>query len=60
MQDVKRDVGRVFVATPAGALTVCGYYGLSAASFQRDDLPADQAKRLPRYLVPAACSADWP
>lgn len=53
-QDVKRDVARVFVAVRAGASTVSGYYGLSATSFQRDDLPADQAKRLPRYPVPAA------
>lgn len=53
-QDVKRDVARVFVAVPAETLTVCGYYSLSATSFQRDNLPADQAKRLPRYPVPAA------
>jgi GNAT superfamily N-acetyltransferase len=33
---------------------VRGYYSLSAASFQRDSLPAEQAKRLPRYPVPAA------
>jgi predicted GNAT family N-acyltransferase len=52
-QDVKRDVARVFVAVQAGAPTVCGYYSLSAASFQRDSLPANQAKRLPRYPVPA-------
>ncbi|GEO81598.1 GNAT family N-acetyltransferase [Pararhodospirillum oryzae] len=53
-QDMKRDVARVFVATDAEAPTVCGYYSLSATSFQRDNLPADQAKRLPRYPVPAA------
>jgi predicted GNAT family N-acyltransferase len=53
-QDVKRDVARVFVALQAGAPTVCGYYSLSATSFQRESLPADQAKRLPRYPVPAA------
>ncbi|KZD12438.1 GNAT family N-acetyltransferase [Oceanibaculum pacificum] len=53
-QDVKRDVARVFVALQAGKPTVCGYYSLSATSFQRDSLPADQAKRLPRYPVPAA------
>lgn len=53
-QDVKRDVARVFVALPAGMPTVRGYYSLSATSFQRDDLPAEQAKRLPRYPVPAA------
>ncbi|WP_296710858.1 GNAT family N-acetyltransferase [Tistrella sp.] len=53
-QDVKRDVARVFVAMPAGTLTVCGYYSLSATSFRRDNLPAGQAKRLPGYPVPAA------
>lgn len=53
-QDVKRDVARVFVAAPAGAPTVCGYYSLSATSLQRDNLPGDQARRLPRYPVPAA------
>lgn len=53
-QDVKRDVARVFVALQAGTLTVRGYYSLSATSFQREDLPLDQAKRLPRYPVPAA------
>ena len=53
-QDVKRDVARVFVAITATALTVCGYYSLSATSFQRDGLPADRAKRLLRYPVPAA------
>ena len=53
-QDVKRDIARVFVAVRAGAPTVCGYYSLSATSFQRESLPADQAKRLPRYPVPAA------
>src|SRR3546814_19579849 len=52
-QDVKRDVARVFVAVQAGAPTLCGYYSLSAASFHRDSLPANQAKRLPRYPVPA-------
>src|SRR3546814_10637392 len=52
-QDVKRDGARAFVPVQAGAPTRCGYYSLSAASFQRDSLPANQAKRLPRYPVPA-------
>lgn len=53
-QDVNRDIARVFVALQSGTLSVCGYYSLSATSFQRDKLPANQAKRLPRYPVPAA------
>ncbi len=52
-QDMRRDVARVFVALDPGDTTVAGYYSLSAASFRRDDLPPDQAKRLPRYPVPA-------
>lgn len=52
-QDMKRDVARIFVALEAGTTTVCGYYSLSASSFQREDLPTAQAKRLPRYPVPA-------
>lgn len=52
-QDVRRDVARVFVALDGGTNRVAGYYSLSAASFQRDALPADQAKRLPHYPVPA-------
>jgi ribosomal protein S18 acetylase RimI-like enzyme len=53
-QDVKRDVARVFVALAGDGAIVRGYYSLSAASFQRDSLPAEQARRLPRYPVPAA------
>lgn len=53
-QDVKRDVARVFAAVQTGSPAVCGYYSLSATSFQRGSLPDDQAKRLPRYPVPAA------
>ncbi len=53
-QDARRDFARVFVALRDGTPDVRGYYSLSAASFQRADLPADQARRLPRYPVPAA------
>jgi GNAT superfamily N-acetyltransferase len=53
-QDVKRDISRVFVAVEVGANTIAGYYTLSATSYQKDALPAEQAKRLPHYPVPAA------
>ncbi len=54
-QDVRRRVARVFVAVaPASPATVVGYYTLSAASFDRSDLPPDAVKRLPHYPVPAA------
>ena len=52
-QDVKRDIARVFVALDRESGAVVGYYGLSAASFQRDTLPAASARRLPYYPVPA-------
>lgn len=52
-QDIKRDIARVFVAVRPEATTVCGYYSLSATSFQRDELPVEQARKLPRYPVPA-------
>jgi len=52
-QDIKRDVARVFVAVRPETTAICGYYSLSAASFQRDELPAEQARKLPRYPVPA-------
>jgi GNAT superfamily N-acetyltransferase len=52
-QDVRRDIARIFVAIAAGS-SILGYYSLSAASYRRDDLPAEHAQRLPRYPVPAA------
>ncbi|HRO59298.1 MAG TPA: GNAT family N-acetyltransferase [Burkholderiaceae bacterium] len=53
-QDLRRDVARVFVALQDGAPAICGFSSLGAASFQREKLPAAQAKRLPHYPVPAA------
>lgn len=53
-QDARRRVARVFVASGEPPGRVAGYYTLSAASFERDDLPAEVARRLPHYPVPAA------
>lgn len=52
-QDIERDVARVFVAVRPETTTVCGYYSLSATSFLRNGLPAEQARKLPRYPVPS-------
>lgn len=52
-QDQKRNLARVFVATH-GDPRVLGYYTVSAASFRKEGLPPRDAKRLPRYPVPAA------
>lgn len=53
-QDIRRRVAQVFVAVGDRPERIAGYYGLSAASFERDELPAAMAKRLPHYPVPAA------
>ena len=53
-QDARRRVARVFVAAGEPPGQIAGYYTLSAASFQKDDLPTELAKRLPHYPVPAA------
>ena len=53
-QDARRRVARVFVASGDPPERIAGYYTLSAASFEKNNLPAALAKRLPHYPVPAA------
>lgn len=54
-QDARRHLANCFVAVREGALTVIGYYTLSAASVSINELPEELAKRLPRYpALPAA------
>ena len=53
-QDARRRGARVFVAHAHPPGRIAGYYTLSAASFEKDDLPAEVARRLPHYPVPAA------
>ena len=53
-QDSRRRVGRVFVAPGGAPGQIAGYYTLSAANFEKDDLPEELARRLPHYPVPAA------
>lgn len=53
-QDARRRVTQVFVATGRRPEEIAGYYTLSAASFEKNDLPAELARRLPHYPVPAA------
>src|SRR5262245_5909152 len=53
-QDMRRRIAQVFVAVAGSSGGVVGYYTLSAASFGRESLPPDLAKRLPHYPVPAA------
>ncbi len=53
-QDIRRRVSNCFVAiTPDDA--IAGYYTFAAAGLPLTELPAELAKRLPRYpLLPAA------
>jgi GNAT superfamily N-acetyltransferase len=54
-QDVRRNLARVFVASPAGSSgRLAGYFTLSAGSVGCSDLPASLARKLPRYPVPVA------
>ena len=53
-EDQRRNVARVFVATD-DQLGVIGFYSLSSYTLTLDDLPADLARKLPRYdAIPAA------
>ena len=47
-------MAQVFVAIGGAPEKIAGYYSLSAASFEKDELPPALAKRLPHYPVPAA------
>jgi GNAT superfamily N-acetyltransferase len=54
-QDVRRNVARVFVISPQDDPSyITGFYTLSAASVQCAELPAQIAKKLPRYPIPVA------
>ena len=53
-QDMRRRVAQVFVAVGDAPGKIAGYYSLSAASFEKDALPPELAKRLPHYPVSAA------
>ena len=52
-QDLRRRVARVFVAVGDQPTEIAGYYSLAATSIARESLPAADARRLPRYPVPA-------
>ncbi len=52
-QDVRRRVASCFLALD-DAESIAGFYTIAATSLVLDKLPADQAKKLPRYpVVPA-------
>lgn len=54
-QDIRRNVARVFIATPeSDSHRLAGFVTLSAGSVSCADLPEALAKKLPRYPVPVA------
>ena len=54
-QDIRRNLARVFAATPdAQPKRLAGYFTLSAASVGADELPEVLRRKLPRYPVPVA------
>lgn len=58
-QDMRKGVAAVFVLCNEAGL-IGGYYTLSSHAVKLGSLPAETAKRLPRYpVVPATCRDDW-
>ncbi len=54
-QDVRRNIARVFVATPANnPQQLAGFFTLSAGSVSCTSLPESLAKKLPHYPIPVA------
>jgi GNAT superfamily N-acetyltransferase len=54
-QDARRNIARVFVATPDNdSQQLAGFFTLSAGSVSCSSLPASLARKLPRYPVPVA------
>jgi GNAT superfamily N-acetyltransferase len=54
-QDIRRNVARVFVATPENdPQLLAGFFTLSAGSVSCSSLPATLARKLPRYPIPVA------
>lgn len=54
-QDIRKNVARVFVATPiSDPQQLAGFFTLSAGSVNCSSLPESLARKLPRYPVPVA------
>lgn len=48
-QDIRRRIANCFVAVATATGQVAAYYTIASASIPTPDLPAEDAKRLPRY-----------
>ena len=55
-QGVKKNIVKAYVAV-SDSMDVIGYYTLSASFVRWDDLQAEDAKKLPKYPVPAVLLA---
>ena len=53
----KRQLGKTFVAVPAGENRVIGYYTLAAGALAFELLPANTARKLPRHPIPVVLLA---
>jgi GNAT superfamily N-acetyltransferase len=54
-QDIKRDLARIFMASPVDDLAcLAGFFTLSAGSVKCSDLPTAIARKLPSYPIPVA------
>jgi len=54
-QDMRKNIARVFVATPENnPQQMAGFFTLSAGSVSCSSLPESLARKLPRYPVPVA------
>lgn len=50
-QDIRRNISNCFVAVAEGEISIAAYYTLAASSIPINELPAEIARRLPRYPV---------
>ncbi len=51
-QDVRRRVAQTFVALGEEPQEIAGYYTLSAASFEKEEMPPEMAKKIAVLLEP--------
>lgn len=52
-QNAEEDISRTYVAIRPASVRVCGFYTICSGSVERQSMPAEAAKRLPKYPVPA-------
>lgn len=50
-QDIRRNLSNCFVAVVEGEMNIAAYYTLAASSIPISEVPAEIARRLPRYPV---------